>query len=104
MSNLIDKVLVVLKAAPTYLTAVALVAGILIDELPELPVAVPDWLLIGLAGIVTVVAVATAIIRRVTPVLEDARGILPPPDPGTAITTRELYLERRIDELEELAG
>ena len=92
MRNLYDRIVVLLKAAPTYLTAVALVVGILLEQLPELPFGLPAWLTPALAGIVTTIGVAVIIIRRVTPVLEDARGLLPADGPTTA-AEREL-LER----------
>lgn len=82
ITAIIDRLLVILRAAPTYLTAVAVIAGILLDELPELG-ALPSWLVTGLAGIIAIVGVAGAIIRRVTPVLRDARGILPADGPAT---------------------
>ena len=83
MHNLIDRTLVVLKAAPTYLTALALVAGVLITNLPDLPFDLPEVVGQVLAGAAVTVAVAVAIIRGVTPVLEDARGLLPPDGPST---------------------
>lgn len=95
MRNLYDRLLVILRAAPTALTAVAVVAGILLDELPALPFDIPPAITTALAATVTVLAVATAIIRRVTPVLADARGLLPPPD-GRPVTAAEARLARQL--------
>lgn len=73
--NIVDRALVILRAAPTWLTALALIAGVLLDELPQLAF-MPSAVLVWLTGFVTILAVATAIVRRVTPVIEDARGVL----------------------------
>jgi len=83
MRNLLDRTLVLLKAAPTYLTAIALVAGVLITNLPDLPFDLPEVVGQVLAGLVATIAVAVAIVRGVTPVLEDARGLLPADGPAT---------------------
>jgi len=93
VNAIIDRALVILRAAPTYLTALAVIAGIVLDELGELG-PLPGWLVTALAGVITAVAVTIAIIRRVTPVLTNARGVLPPPA-GTPITAAELELHQR---------
>jgi len=96
MQHLLDRILVLLKAAPTYLTAVALVAGVLLTNLPDLPFDIPDVVGQALAGLVATVTVAVAIVRGVTPVLEDARGLLPADGPNTLA---EAELLDRIAEL-----
>lgn len=96
MRNLIDRIVVLLKAAPTYLTAVALIAGVLLEQLPELPFGLPGWVTPALAGVIATIGVATVIVRRVTPVLEDARGLLPADGPNTAA---ERDLLERVGEL-----
>ena len=77
MQQLIARLLVILRAAPTYLVALAMVLTIVADELPDIP-GIPAEVLTVIARIITVIGVAVAIIRRVTPVVEQARGLLPP--------------------------
>lgn len=78
MSKLAARILVVLKAAPTYLVAAGAVVTIVADELAK---ALPNgWQdnAVQIGGAVAgVIAAATAIIRRVTPVVEAERGLLP---------------------------
>lgn len=81
--GLLARIKVIITAAPTYLTMAAVVVGILADELSK---TVPDgWQdnVVQIGGaIVAVLGAAIAIIRRVTPVLESQRGILPQPLPA----------------------
>lgn len=60
----------ILTASVTWLTAAGAVATILVEELAPFPVAADVA-----SRIAIVVATATAIIRRVTPVAEGHRGI-----------------------------
>jgi hypothetical protein len=78
----LQRLRVLLKAAPTWLAAVAAVLGVIAAEVvPNLP----DNLAAKVGGVVafglSIVAAATAVVRRVTPVLPPERGILPPPAP-----------------------
>jgi len=81
--TIIDRLAVIIKAAPTYLTALAVIAGIVLDEIGKVG-PVPSWLTVALGAVITVNIVAVAIIRRVTPVIADARGLLPAAGPYTA--------------------
>ena len=83
LTSVLDRVGVILRAAPTYLTAVAVIAGILLDELAAVG-PVPSWLTVALGAVIVVTGVAVAIIRRVTPVIADARGLLPADGPATS--------------------
>tara|TARA_R110000772_G_scaffold36981_8_gene88108 strand:+ start:201 stop:431 length:231 start_codon:yes stop_codon:yes gene_type:complete len=69
---------VFLTSAPTYLGLAAVVIGILLDELLPL---LPDHLAAQVAGvaasILAILAAVGMVIRRVTPVLPEDRGILP---------------------------
>ncbi|MGD9798260.1 MAG: hypothetical protein AB7H43_15290 [Acidimicrobiia bacterium] len=78
MTKLLDRVLVVLKAAPTYLTAIAVVLPLLAGDLAEvLPAGAAET--VGEVALVIAawLGAAVAIIRRVTPVAEHRRGLLP---------------------------
>lgn len=106
LNALLDRLLVILRAAPTYLTALALVAGILVDELGDIA-GIPAVVVQTIAAVAAGLAVAITIIRRVTPVLDSARGLLPPPAADgivKAATPGELAAWRRVELLElELA-
>lgn len=95
LRTFIDRLIVILKAAPTYLVALALVAGIILDELEQLG-PVPAPVVKVLAGIVAIATAAVVIIRRVTPVLEQARGVLPAAV-GQPRTELELELKRKLN-------
>lgn len=79
MSKLVARVKVLLKAAPTYLVAAGAVVTIVADEVAKaLPTGWQDNALQIGGAVVPVIAAATAIVRRVTPVVEHQRGLLPP--------------------------
>lgn len=82
LDQLTDKAIVVLKAAPTYLVALATIVGIFVDELAEIG-PLPPIVMTILLSLVAVIGAAVTIIRRVTPVLESARGIMPTSGPYT---------------------
>lgn len=80
MSNLLRRARVLLKAAPTYLVGAGAVVAIVADEVSK---AVPNgWQdnVVQWGGAAAgIIAAATAIVRRVTPVLDPAdHGLLPP--------------------------
>lgn len=70
---------VILNAAVTWLVAAGLIIGIILQELDPFDDTVPTLVFRILAAAGTIVGVAATIIRRVTPVLPDDRGILPAP-------------------------
>ena len=70
---------VILNAAVTWLVAAGLIIGIILQELDPFDDTVPTLVFRILAAAGTTVGVAATIIRRVTPVLPDDRGILPAP-------------------------
>lgn len=78
MNKFLARVVVVLKAAPTYLTAIAavvpLIAGDLAKVMPDQAEDITAWA-IRIAAWLTAAAL---IIRRVTPVDKADRGLLPP--------------------------
>lgn len=75
--NTLVRLRTVLTAAPTYLAALAVIVGIVVDEvLAEWDV---PWVATVGAIALTTLAVASRIVRRVTPVLPSERGLLPPP-------------------------
>lgn len=83
MNELLARVRVLLGAAPTYLVALAAILTIVVDELaPFADDPAIAWVVRILGVILTIVGVAVAIVRRVTPVLPAERGLLPPPAPG----------------------
>lgn len=79
------RVLVVLKAAPTRLIALGLVAATIIQQVSTL--LPPGWQdnAAQVGGYITAgLAAAVRIIRQVTPVLEGDVGLLPPDRPAVA--------------------
>lgn len=77
MTKFLARVRVVLTAAPTYITTVAMVATVASEEIARaFPAAAEP---VGRVAVVVaaVAGAAVAIIRRVTPVLPAARGLLP---------------------------
>ncbi len=76
MDDLLARARVVLTALPTYLTILVAVLTILSDEIAT---AFPEGSQGVVQAIVVIIAIATSainIIRRVTPVLPERRGIL----------------------------
>jgi len=65
-----ERIKIVLTASVTWLTVAGAVAAILVDELAPWPVAADVA-----SRIAIVLATATAIIRRVTPVAANERGL-----------------------------
>lgn len=83
MNELLARVRVLLGAAPTYLVALAAILTIVVDELaPFADDPAIAWVVRVLGVVLTIVGVAVAIVRRVTPVVPAERGLLPPPPPG----------------------
>lgn len=80
MTQLWLKILVVLKAAPTYLAVFTLLLTVFAEEiiplLPDNPAAlIAGWIAVALAWVAAIVRV----ISRVTPVAPADRGLLPKP-------------------------
>jgi hypothetical protein len=79
MSQIIDRVKVVLTALVTYLTAAAVIVS---AAAPEIVKVLPDdWrggFSEGVVRVLAAIVAAVAIIRRVTPVDAAERGLLPP--------------------------
>lgn len=87
-----QRVVVVLKAAPTYLVAISTAITIFSEEIAAL---LPETLDLTVAKYATIavgfIGAVIAIIRRVTPVLPQERGLLPgPPPEGYAIGAQEI--------------
>ena len=75
------RIQVLLRAVPTYLTLAAVIVTILSQELADALPGNAATVVVKVAGVtLTVIGAATAIVRRVTPVLENERGLLTPPD------------------------
>lgn len=78
MRNIWRRVVVVLKAAPTWLAAATATVTILSDELVRLLPDNLDTVVVQYAGLtLAVLGFAVTAIRRLTPVLPDERGLLP---------------------------
>lgn len=84
MSKLIARIGVLLRAAPTYLAAAGVIIAIIADEVGKLaPSGWQDNAIQILGVLAGIIAAATAIVRRVTPVAPADRGlIVPPPKAG----------------------
>lgn len=80
MSKLLARIRVLLHAAPSYLTVAAVVVTIISQELGDALPGNASTIVAKAAGaVLAVIATATAIVRRVTPVLAEDRGLLVPP-------------------------
>jgi hypothetical protein len=84
VSKLFDRIGVLLRAAPTYLAAAGVIIAIVADEVGKLaPSGWQDNAIQILGVLAAIVASATAIVRRVSPVAPFERGLLvPPPKAG----------------------
>lgn len=82
MEQVLARIRVFLKSAPTYLVAAGAVLTIVADEIAK---AVPaGWQdnVVRIGGTAAaIIGAAVTIIRRVTPVLPEERGMLAPPKP-----------------------
>ena len=97
MNQFIERALVVLRSAVTWLTLLATVLGIVAANLqPFSDDPTIARVVAFIAAAVAVVAVIVQIISRVTPVLESARGLLPV-DESIPVTSRERHLQRELD-------
>jgi len=85
LSKMVQYAKVFITAAPTYLALAVLVITVASEELIPL---LPDNVAAVVAGVTaTAIAILLAVgrvIRRVTPVPKEERGILPPPPPPPA--------------------
>lgn len=79
MKKLIARIKVLLGAMPTYLTVAGVVVMIVTTEIADaIPGEIGTWA-VKIGGYIgTVIAVATAIVRKVTPVLDSQTGLLGP--------------------------
>ena len=78
LMKLWSRIVVILKAAPTYLVLASTVLTVIADELAKiLPTPWADRITAAVITVTAVFASIVAIIRRVTPVLPEERGILP---------------------------
>lgn len=98
----LDRIRTILGAAVTWLVTAAAILTILIGELGSIA-GVPAEVVQLLGTALVIVTAAITIIRRVTPVLPTARGLLPPPA-GVPETARELELLRVNSGLRHPAG
>lgn len=98
MNQFIDRALVVLRSAVTWLTLLATVLGIVAVNLQPFTGDNPEvaQLVAFIAVVVAVIAVIVKMISMVTPVLESARGLLPVPE-SLPVTSRERHLQRELD-------
>lgn len=96
MNEFIQRVKVIGQSIVTWAGVAILVLGVVSDEIVGLLPADMGGKVIG--GIAVAVAVLTAIVKviqRVTPVLPEARGILPPPS-GEPVTKEERFLVNQL--------
>lgn len=81
MNKLIARIKVILTAFPTYASVVAVVLTFVGAQVAEhFDGDVSKWITKVVAGLVAVIGAAIAIVRRVTTVLPEQRGILPQAD------------------------
>jgi|GEM_PF-4336205 len=78
MKDFVARLAVLLKAAPTYLAAAGVIVALVADELGKLaPTGWQDNAVQICGALAAVIAAATAIVRRVTPVVDsDDHGLL----------------------------
>lgn len=77
MSGFVARVRVLLGAAPTWLTTAAVVVSAFNDEIGEAFPGAADEVAAVAAPVLAAIGAAIAIVRRVTPVAKDQRGLLP---------------------------
>lgn len=78
MSKLIARIKVILTAFPTYATAAAVVLTFVGAQIADnFDGDIAKWITRIVAGLVTAIGVAIAVVRHVTTVLPAQRGILP---------------------------
>lgn len=86
MKNLLARARVILTAAPTYLVAAGAVVSIVADEVSKiLPAGWQDNAAQIAGAVAGVIGAAVLIVRRVTPVLVEERGLLSPPKPAPPV-------------------
>jgi hypothetical protein len=79
MSTLREKIEVVLTAAPTYLVGAGVIVSAVSDEVSDvLPNGWQDNAVAIGGTLLGIIAAATAIVRRVTPVFKNQRGLVLP--------------------------
>lgn len=82
LRDLSARALVVLKAAPTWLTSLAVAITLFHEDIAGLlPAAWQGPVASGLVIVLGTIASAIVVIRRVTPVAESLRGLIPPDSP-----------------------
>lgn len=77
MKLTIARLRVLLKAAPTWLTAAAVIVATLRDTIAEQFPGVAEDVAAVAAPVLAVITAALLIVRRVAPVLPEERGLLP---------------------------
>lgn len=103
MNQFIDRALVVLRSAVTWLTLTATVLGIVAANLQPFTDGDPTVArIVGfIAAAVAVLAVIVRIISQVTPVLDSARGLLPVAG-SLPVTERERKLANELDHVRNM--
>ena len=81
LAALLKRAQVLATSALTYLTAISAVLVVLAQQLESVGGA-PEWLTRAVASAAAVIAVAIAQVRRVTPVADVDKGLLPPKGPA----------------------
>lgn len=81
MNRIIERLRVLLSAAPTYLAVAGVIVAVVSQEVGKLlPSGWQDNAFQVSGWLTGAIGAATAIVRRVTPVLPHQRGLLTPPD------------------------
>lgn len=96
VNALLERLLVIVRAAPTYLVAVAMVAAIIAEEFGGIA-GMPAGVVAAIVRVAAFLTVVVAILRRVTPVLEGARGLLPNDHPATVAEVAALDSVARLE-------
>ena len=84
LSDLITRIKVVLTSALAWLTATAAVLTYVLGQLEGIA-GVPEWLVRSLTIVLGVITVIIFQVRRVTPVPDELKGLLPPKGPAVDI-------------------
>ena len=100
MSNLIARARVILGSLVTYLVLLAAVIAAAAGPIVE-AVGVDSPVAKIVATVLGVLAVAIEVVRRVTQVLPDARGVLPVPD-DQPVTAQERWLMHELETVRNL--
>lgn len=95
MNNTITRIKTILTTFVTWLVVLAGILTIVAGELVE-QLGADSAVIVLILRVITWIGIAVTIIRKVTPVLPSATGLLPVPE-SIPVTSREQFLSNELD-------